>query len=128
MAVFRLLGSEVVCGAQHLFVMLLGQAPFLVIIASEGQAEIEDLDGPLDIENQVCRLDVAVDKALIMGVLQAEGSLTDVFHRLTHGQHALFLDLLLKVDALDVIQHDVPDVTGVIEVCGPGDVGVVQPK
>ena len=51
-----------------------------------GQAEVEDLDLARIRDHQVVRLDVAVDHALLVGVLQAQGRLADVVARLLHRQ------------------------------------------
>ena len=56
-------------------------------------------------QQQVVRLDVAVDQAALVGVLQAQRRLADVVARLLDRQRPSLLDQLGQVDALDVL-HD----------------------
>ena len=77
----RLLGRHVVDRAHHL--AALRQAcprwPACREFSSmPGQAHVEDLHRALRVQQQVRRLDVAVDHALVVGVLQAPGRLEDV--------------------------------------------------
>ena len=61
--------------------MLLRQR-LVVLALGEGEAEVEDLHGAAGVEDQVRRLDVAMDESFLVGVLKAEGRLPDVVHRL----------------------------------------------
>ena len=66
----RLLGAHVARGAQQAVVV--GQAR---VGQAAGQAEVGDPDVPLGVDQQVRRLDVAVDHPLMMGMRQRVGRL-----------------------------------------------------
>ena len=70
MAVERLFGGQIIGRAQHVFVVGDRQRRF-VGVGELGQSQIENFDGPLQIDQQVGRLDVAMDQARFVGVLQA---------------------------------------------------------
>ena len=61
-AVERLFRSEVVGGAQHALVVFLGEDVFFVV-EEASQAHVEDLDDAVAVDEDVARLDVAVDQA-----------------------------------------------------------------
>ena len=84
MAVLRLFRGKVVGGPQHLFVVGLGQSPLLVFVTAKCEAEIEDLDRAFVVEDEVGRLDVTVNKAFVVGVLQTEGCLANEINRLAN--------------------------------------------
>ena len=65
-AVERLLGGEVVGRAQDVLVVLLGEDVVLVV-EEAGQAHVEDLDDAGAVDEDVARLDVAVDQARSRG-------------------------------------------------------------
>ena len=80
-AVEGLLGGQVVGRAEDVLVVLLGEDVVLVV-EEAGQAHVEDLDDAVAVDEDVARLDVAVDQAgRLVGVLQAEGRLADVVGR-----------------------------------------------
>ena len=81
MAILRLLRGQVIGRAEHVFLELLGQNG-LVVAEEASQAHVEDLDLPLAIDQDVARLDVAVDQAALVGVVQPQGRLPDVMARL----------------------------------------------
>ena len=56
------------------------------------QAEVENFDRARRIQQQICRLDVAMNDAVIMSFLQAAGCLDDAIDRLDDRQRALLLD------------------------------------
>ena len=62
-----------------------------------GQAHVQNLDHAAGRQQQVVRLDVAVDQAALAGVLQAQRRLPAVVARLVHGQRAVLLDELGQV-------------------------------
>ena len=78
------------------------------------------------IDQQVGRLDVAVDQAGQVGVGQALGGLADVLGGAGVAQRPFRLDDLLQVPALDVLHDQEVDVAFVVHVVGADDVGVVQ--
>ena len=128
MAVLRLFWSEVVSCSQYLFVVLLGEVAVFIVVTTQGQAEVEDFDCSPLIKHQVGWFDITVDQTLLMGVLQPESRLLDVFECLLDWQRPALFDLLVKVSALDKVEDDVVEVALMIKVGGPGDVGVVESK
>ena len=95
-----LLRGDVVGRAEHLALVRQrrrrpGPSP-----AHLGQAEVEHLDHrpvPLAGEHQVARLDVAVDHAVLVGVLQAQRRLVDEVAGMGHRQRPARLDQLGQV-------------------------------
>ena len=87
-----LLRGDVVGRAEHL--ALVRQAAVDRLLAGHlGQAEVEHLDDrPVALagEHQVARLDVAVDHAVLVGVLQAQRRLVDEVAGVGHRQRALW--------------------------------------
>src|SRR5207302_793793 len=70
-----------------------------------GNAKVENLDqGPVVGQEKVGRLDVAVNKAVLEGVLQAKAGLADVVASAADRQRPLLLDHAGQVDALDKLQ------------------------
>ena len=53
----------------------------VLVVGEAGQAQVEHLDHALRVDQQVGGLDVAVDQAGLVGVLQAVGRLADVVGR-----------------------------------------------
>src|SRR5262249_7430887 len=95
-AVQRLVGGQGCSRAEHGFVDLVGQVVFLVVEEAR-QAHVEDLDDAVAIDQDVARLDVAVDEpGRVVGVLQAEGRLADVMGGAQHVHRAGALDDLLQ--------------------------------
>ena len=79
-AIDRLLGRQIVGRAEHVLVILHGQAG-VVIVGESGQPQVEDLDDVPLVDQQVGRLDVAMDQPVRMGIRQALGRLADVVGR-----------------------------------------------
>ena len=83
-AVQSLLGRHVVAGAHH----LAGRCKPLRAAhgrfgpGDAGQAHVEDLDRPFFVQQQIARLDVAVDDAFAVGILQSASRLEDALDRL----------------------------------------------
>ena len=125
-AVAGLLGRQVVGRAQHLLVMSPGERG-VVLRHGERQPEVEDLDVPSLVDDQIGRFDVAVDEPLVVRVLQAERRLADEIGRLPHRQRAVLLDPGVQILPLDVLHHDEVDGAGRVEVEGAGDVRMVEP-
>ena len=91
-----------------------------------GQAEVENLDDAGAIHEQIGRLDVAVDQAGLMGVLQAEGGLVDVMGGAIRVQGAAALDEVLQTDAVHVFHDEEMEFAVAVDVVGADDVGVAQ--
>src|SRR5258706_44227 len=78
---------------------------FAGIDVQPGHAEVEELDLPALCQQQVARLDVAVNEPAFVSMLQAEGSLPDVLAGLGRRKPSALLDNLGEVLALSVL-HD----------------------
>ena len=126
MAVHGLFGRQVVGGAEDgVAVVLLGERLF-VVVEEAGQAEVEDLDDAGAVHEQVGRLDVAVDQAGLVGVLQAEGGLMDVVGGANRVKRAAALDQVLEADAVDVLHDEEVEFAVPVHVVGADDVGMAQ--
>ncbi len=89
------------------------------------QAQVQGLDHvPRVRPNQVGRLDVAVDQAALVGVLQPQRRLPDVVASLPGGEPAARGEQLAQVGALDVLHSQIVIVAGQGGVVGEHDVGV----
>ncbi len=73
------------------------------------------------------RLDVPVDHAPLVGVLQAQGRLPGVGARLGHRQRAALAHQLGEAGPLDVLHDEEVQGARLVGVVGPHDVGVVEP-
>src|SRR5690606_28766815 len=77
-----------------------------------GQAEVDEDGVAVLAEEDVGRLDVAVDDAALVGCGQRLGDLVEDGSRLAESQRALAGQVVLQGDAGDVLHHDVPAVGG----------------
>ena len=91
-----------------------------------GDAEIGHLDGPVPQQHDVLGLDVPVDDALLVGVLQGQQDLGGEVQGLLPADGPFLLDILLQGDAVDVLHDDVLDLVPETHVVHPHDVGVGQ--
>ena len=81
------------------------------VLLAQGHAEIRD-DGPTGLVQQdIGRLDVAVDQALLVGVVQGLGHGSGQAHRVRQGQAAL-AQPRRQVGPLDERRHDVAEAVG----------------
>ena len=123
-----LLGGDVVGRAEHL--ALVGQAAVDGSLAGHlGQAEVEHLDHrlvPIASQHQVARLDVAVDHAVLVGVLEAECRLVHEIAGVGHRQRAALLDELGQVVTLDVLHREDDALADPRRRVGGDDVGVIE--
>ena len=72
---------------------------------ANGQAKVENLDDAVAGPHEILRLDVAVNHAFFVGVLESVSRLLDGAARLRNGQWATAGQMIGKVDAVDVL-HD----------------------
>ena len=97
---------------------------------TRGQAQVEDFQHPVLIDQQIRRFDVAVDETGLMGMGQSVGGLADEIGGFTEVQGPLFVNQPSQVRPFDVLHHQVVNIPAVanvlVEVVGPDDVGVVQ--
>ena len=82
--------------------------------------------GPRRHQHQVGRLQVAVDHALLVEVLQAEQRLVDEADRLGRRQLAAPLQHLLERLAVEVLHDEVVQPVGLADLEGADDVGVLE--
>ena len=68
-----------------------------------GQAHVEDLDGAVIVQQQIARLDVAMDHALSVGVLEPFGRLKRAVDRLEDRKPARLLDQYGQILPVDVV-------------------------
>ncbi len=124
-AVQRLLGSQIVGGAEH--VLVVGQRKRGLLVGGEpGQAQIEQFHHTVGIDEQIGRLDVAMDQSGGVGVSQSLGRLPEIFGRLGVGQGAIVVHDPLQVAPLDVFHHQVVGRPLVVDVVGADNVAVVE--
>lgn len=116
----REVAAGAACGAAVSVVRLAASVP------QDGQPEIENLDLAVLRAHQVVRLDVAVDDAMLAGVLQAAGRLGDVGTGFGHGQRSTLLDQGRQVGACHVLHDEKMRLAHLLGIEGRDDVGVVQ--
>ena len=88
------------------------------------QAHVEDLDSPLLIQQQVRRLDVAMDDSLGMCRFQACGRLQDAIEGLFQRERPIFLDQGRKIVSLDELHRQEMDAACLTGVEGGDDIGM----
>ena len=119
-----LLGGHVIDGPKGRFA---GRRPAgFVALVQAGQAQIENLDHPLVVHQQVRGLDVAVDEIAGVGVGQSLGGLADVVCRTVEVQRAMEFDQALQVLAVDIFHDDEIAVHFIVDAIGLNDIGMIQ--
>ena len=98
----------------------------LLGVTEPGQAEVEHLHHPPRREHQVVRLDVSVDEAVFVGVVQPDRRLPDHLARVRYGQLTLIADELRKVETVDQLHREVVVAARVPGVRRPHDVRVIE--
>jgi hypothetical protein len=100
--------------------------PGAEVLLAQGQTEVGHDGAAVSVQQDVGRLDVAVDEAMPMGMVQAFRHPGDDLDGLRGGQPPL-LQPCLQVGALDELPHDVAEaVVGAAEVVHGKDGGVVE--
>ena len=117
-----LLGGQVIGRAEH----PVSQDLLALFLLKPGQAQVEDLDGAGAVHDQVAGLDVAVDQAGLVGVLQSESGLADEMGCHPEGQRTLSLDDLVERPAVHILHYQEMQIVVVVEVIGADDVGMLQ--
>ena len=103
---------------------LLGQG--VALAHDPGNAEVHDLDAAILQHHHIVGLDVPVDDAPAVGVLQALGDLHGKVQRLLPIEDALYLHILLQGYAVDELHHQVIGRIRGGNVIDLDDVGVAQ--
>lgn len=92
----------------------------------QGQPHVENLDRTLPVQQQIGRLDVAVDDALGVGVGKATGGLNDHPQRLVDRQRSMLDDDVGQVSTVNVFHHQVVDAVLLVSIVGGDDIGMVE--
>ena len=95
-------------------------------IGQTRDTEVCHLDLPVPKQHNVLRLDVAVDDALGMRMLQSAQDLLGDADGLAQGKHALLVHILPKRDTLDALHHDILDIVAHRNVANRHDVRVAE--
>src|SRR5262249_27962177 len=90
------------------------------------QTHIEDLDGSPAVQQEVARLDIAVDEAGLVNVLQAHGGLTDVGGGTVYVHWPVFLDDPFQTTSVHVLHHEEVVIAFSAVVERADDIGVVK--
>ena len=91
-----------------------------------GQTEVGDAHLTQGVQEDVGGLDVAVEDALVMGVLQGIADLLDDLDRLAGGERGV-ADEFLEVGAVHELHEEVEQVIPLAEVEDGDDVGMLEP-
>ena len=97
-----------------------------VALVQACQAQIEDLDHPLVVHQQVRGLDVAVDEVSGVGMGKALRGLADVVCRAVEAQRAVEFDQPLQVLAVDEFHDDEIAVHFIVDAIGLNDIGMIE--
>ena len=97
-----LLGADIVNASDG----LIGSG--LAFLTGElGDTEVHDLDSAVSEHHDVLGLDIAVNDALIVSVLECAEYLDDEMHRILPCEDLFLLDVLLQRDTVDVLHDDI---------------------
>ncbi len=109
------------CAHQHA-----GARKLLRLCSRLGDAKIGQGDMIALAHKDVGRLDIAMHKALSMGIVQGSGDLFDDVRCPVGRQRTLLLDDLLQGMALEILHDDIVDAVLVPDVVDDDDIGVAQ--
>ena len=84
--------------------------------AESRDAEIGDFDSAVFEKHYVLRLDIAVNDALVMGVLKCAENLRCKMHGLLPRYNALLLNILLERDALDILHNYILELVAIADI------------
>ena len=119
-AALGLLRGDIVHGAQG----LLGQG--VALGHDPGDAEVHDLHAAVLEHHHIVGLDVPVDDAPAVGVLQALGDLEGEMQGLLPVENPLDLHILLQGDAVDQLHHNIVGGIGGGDIKHLNDVGMAE--
>ena len=78
-------------------------------------------------QEQVDRLDIAMDQVAFVSVLQAERDLVEVLAGFLDRQRTGQADIFAQVGSLDVFHGEIKGIAGLIHVAKLDDVGMIEP-
>lgn len=122
--IFQLLGRHVMGGAEGSAGAREGDGG-LLFANQFGDAEIGDFDAATRIEEQVFRLDIPMEDALLVGVLEGLANFRDDGERFT-GREAARAHRLAEIQAIDILHNKIIEPTGLAEIMHCDDVRMVQ--
>jgi len=135
-AVFGLLRGDVIVGAETILSEDHGEGEFVLIFFAaifpidKSEAEVEQLDRPVLFDEDVGRLDIAMDHAAFVSVVERIGKLGGDIAGLSGSEDTLTIDAFLKIDPLDEFHDDEVDRTveiiDVFEAVGFYDTRVIE--
>ena len=92
-----------------------------------GDAEITDLHRAVGQEKDICRLDVAVDHALAMRIVERAQDLRHDPHDIGNAEALVRFETRLELAPLDKFHRDIPDAGFVAKIVDRHDVRLVEP-
>src|SRR5438552_6551430 len=90
-------------------------------------AEIRDLDRAVGKQEHIGRLDIAMDDALAMRIVERFEYLRHDPHDVGGSKALVGVEGLLELPALDVLHGDIPDARILPEIVDGNDVGMAEP-
>ena len=128
--IHRLFGSHVAMGSegravarQLMFFLRDGNLPE---VGQTGQSQVGNLDHPARSQQQITRLDVAMDDAFFVGVLKTASRLERVVHRKAKRQRTMPIHTTVQITPADVLHRHVTQVGRDFGIVRPNNVGVRQ--
>ena len=122
-----LLWGQVIRGADDVaFLKLLDEAA-AVIVEEASQAHVENLDDPLAIEQQIARLDIAMDQPGLVRMIEPKSRLANVTDRPGHGHGAVSFDEFVQIAAVDEFENEEVQLVFAVDVVSADDVGMIEP-
>ncbi len=122
-----LLRSQVVLGSQDaLAVGLVGLRSLGISLKEMGQAHVHNLNDPLAIQQNVAGLDVPVNQAAFVRMLQSQRGLANVVRRPQDIHGTLAIDNLLQIGAVDIFHDQEMELAILVNIVGANNIGVVE--
>ena len=100
-AASRLLRADIVNGSDRLI-----RTGFPVLARKLGNAEVHHLDCAVTQHHNILRLDISVDNALTVCVLERTEDLQDEMHGILPAELSLLLHVLIQRDSVDILHYD----------------------
>ncbi len=125
-----LFGSQVVGCPQHLLVVPQRDRILIIFLKEPRQAQVENLDHALGVDQQVARLDVSMHQPGLVSVRQASSRLPDEIGDFPESARPVVDDQVLQVLTLDIFHHQEVNLRRTvhltIDVVGTHDVRMIQ--